>query len=146
MYLDCIHANVRGSGAVRVKALYVAIGVNLDGIKEVLGLWMAQTEEAKFWLHVVTELKNRGVADIFIACVDGLKGFHEVIEAVFPQPPPSSSFAWCTRCVTARTLWAGSSAAKLPPICGKSIPLQPRTGPCGAWLSSRPEGIHPSPR
>jgi putative transposase len=83
--MDCIHVKVRDSGAVRVKALYLAIGVNLEGIKEVLGLWMAQTEGAKFWLQVVTELKNRGVTDIFIACVDGLKGFPDAIEAVFPK-------------------------------------------------------------
>lgn len=83
--MDCINVNVRDNGAVRVKALYLAIGVNLEGIKEVLSLWMAQTEGAKFWLQVVTELKNRGVADIFIACVDGLKGFPDAIESVFPQ-------------------------------------------------------------
>ena len=71
-------------GAVRVKAVYMAIGVNLQGEKEVLGLWLSQTEGAKFWLQVVTELRNRGVQDIFIACVDGLKGFPEAIEAVFP--------------------------------------------------------------
>ena len=71
--------------AVRVKAVYLAIGVNLAGDKEVLGLWIAQTEGAKFWLQVVTELKNRGVQDIFIACVDGLKGFPEAIEAVYPK-------------------------------------------------------------
>jgi len=64
VYMDCIHVKVRDNGAVRVKALYLAIGVNLDGIKEVLGLWMAQTEGAKFWLQVVTELRNRGVQDI----------------------------------------------------------------------------------
>ncbi|WP_210541868.1 IS256 family transposase [Rhodoferax sp. PAMC 29310] len=85
VYMDCIHVKVRDNGTVRVKALYLAIGVNLDGLKEVLGLWMAQTEGAKFWLQVVTELKNRGVADIFIACVDGLKGFPDAIEAVFPK-------------------------------------------------------------
>ena len=84
VYLDCIHVKVR-EGAVRVKAVYLAIGVNLAGEKEVLGLWLAQTEGAKFWLQVVTELRNRGVQDIFIACVDGLKGFPEAIEAVFPQ-------------------------------------------------------------
>ena len=61
------------------------MGVNLNGDKELLGLWVAQTEGAKFWLQVVTELKNRGVQDIFIACVDGLKGFPEAIEAVFPK-------------------------------------------------------------
>jgi putative transposase len=85
VYLDCIHAKVRDSGAVRVKAVYLALGVNLHGDKELLGLWVAQTEGAKFWLQVVTELKNRGVQDIFIACVDGLKGFPEAIEAVFPK-------------------------------------------------------------
>jgi putative transposase len=85
VYLDCIHAKVRDSGAVRVKAVYLALGVNLNGDKELLGLWVAQTEGAKFWLQVVTELKNRGVQDIFIACVDGLKGFPEAIEAVFPK-------------------------------------------------------------
>jgi putative transposase len=70
---------------VKNKAVYLAIGVTMDGMKEVLGLWIAQTEGAKFWLQVVTELKNRGVSDIFIACVDGLKGFPEAIESVFPQ-------------------------------------------------------------
>ncbi len=84
VYLDCLHVKVR-EGAVRVKAVYLAIGVTLAGEKEVLGLWLAQTEGAKFWLQVVTELKNRGVQDVFVACVDGLKGFPEAIEAVFPQ-------------------------------------------------------------
>lgn len=85
VYLDCIHVKVRDAGAVRVKAVYLALGINLAGEKELLGIWIAQTEGAKFWLQVVTELKNRGVADIFIACVDGLKGFPEAIEAVFPK-------------------------------------------------------------
>jgi len=85
VYLDCIHVRVRDAGAVRAKALYLAIGINMEGQKEVLGLWIAQTEGAKFWLGVVTELKNRGVQDIFIACVDGLKGFPEAIEAVYPK-------------------------------------------------------------
>ena len=84
VYLDCIHVKVR-EGAVRVKAVYLAIGITMNGNKEVLGLWLAQTEGAKFWLQVVTELRNRGVQDIFIACVDGLKGFPEAIEAVFPK-------------------------------------------------------------
>jgi putative transposase len=85
MYLDAIQFKVRDSGHVRNKAIYLAIGIRMDGIKEVLGLWIAQTEGAKFWLQVVTELKNRGVVDILIACVDGLKGFPEAIESVFPQ-------------------------------------------------------------
>jgi putative transposase len=85
VYLDAIQFKVRDNGHVRNKAIYVAIGINMDGMKEVLGLWIAQTEGAKFWLQVVTELKNRGLNDIFIACVDGLKGFPEAIETVFPQ-------------------------------------------------------------
>ena len=85
VYMDCIHVKVRDSGAVRVKAVYLALGINLAGEKELLGIWIAQTEGAKFWLQVVTELKNRGVQDIFIACVDGLKGFPEAIETVYPK-------------------------------------------------------------
>ena len=84
VYLDCIHVKVR-EGAVRVKPVYLAIGVAMTGEKEVLGLWLANNEGAKFWLQVVTELRNRGVQDILIACVDGLKGFPEAIEAVFPK-------------------------------------------------------------
>jgi putative transposase len=64
--MDCINVKVRDNGAVRIKALYLAIGVNLEGMKEVLGMWMPQTEGAKFWLQVVTELKNRGVADTLL--------------------------------------------------------------------------------
>ena len=75
----------RASGAVQNKSVYLALGINRDGEKELLGLWMAQTEGAKFWLSVMTELKNRGLQDMFIACVDGLKGFPEAIEAVYPQ-------------------------------------------------------------
>ncbi|MDO9054196.1 MAG: IS256 family transposase [Gallionella sp.] len=85
VYMDCIHLKVRDSGAVRTKAVYLALGINLAGEKELLGIWIAQTEGAKFWLQVVTELKNRGVQDIFIACVDGLKGFPEAIETVYPK-------------------------------------------------------------
>ncbi len=85
MYLDAIQFKVRDTGHVKNKAIYLAIGLTMEGLKEVLGLWIAQTEGAKFWLQVVTELKNRGVSDIFIACVDGLKGFPEAIESVFPQ-------------------------------------------------------------
>jgi putative transposase len=85
VYLDCIHVKVRDGAVVRAKAVYLALGINMAGEKEILGLWIAQTEGAKFWLQVVTELKNRGVQDIFIACVDGLKGFPEAIEAVYPK-------------------------------------------------------------
>ena len=85
VYLDCLHLKIRDEGVVKTKAVYVAIGVNLEGIKDVLGLWIAQTEGAKFWLSILIELKNRGVQDVLIACVDGLKGFPEAIETVFPK-------------------------------------------------------------
>jgi putative transposase len=85
VYMDAIQFKVRDGGHVKNKAVYLAIGMTMEGLKEVLGLWIAQTEGAKFWLQVVTELKNRGVKDILIACVDGLKGFPEAIENVFPQ-------------------------------------------------------------
>jgi putative transposase len=86
LYLDATIVKVRSEGRVVVnKSAYLAIGINIDGIKDVLGIWLEQSEGAKFWLKVMTELRNRGVRDIFIACVDGLKGFPEAIEATFPQ-------------------------------------------------------------
>ncbi len=85
VYLDAIRIKVRHDSRVINKAVYLAIGVNMDGIKEVLGMWTSENEGAKFWLQVVTELKNRGVKEVFIACVDGLKGFPEAIEAIFPK-------------------------------------------------------------
>ncbi len=85
LYLDALQVTVKRQGRVANKAIYIAFGVNLQGLKEVLGMWAAETDGAKFWMQVVTELKNRGIQDIFIACVDGLKGFPEAIEAVFPQ-------------------------------------------------------------
>jgi putative transposase len=84
VYMDAIRVKARGNGHVVNKSVYLAIGINVDGAKEVLGMWVSENEGAKFWLQVVTELKNRGVQDIFIACVDGLKGFPEAIETVYP--------------------------------------------------------------
>jgi putative transposase len=84
LYLDALQVKV-SQGRVRNKAIYLAFGVNLQGLKEVLGMWASDNEGAKFWMQVVTELKNRGVSDIFIACVDGLKGFPEAIEAIYPR-------------------------------------------------------------
>ena len=84
VYLDALVAKVHGETGVSNRAVYVALGVNLEGQKEVLGLWLGGNEGAKFWLSVLTELKNRGLEDILIACVDGLKGFAEAIEAVYP--------------------------------------------------------------
>lgn len=84
-YLDYLHVKVRDSGSISTKAVYLALGVTMSGVKELLGMWISPNEGAKFWLSVMTELQNRGVQDIFIACVDGLKGFPEAIETVFPQ-------------------------------------------------------------
>jgi len=85
VYLDALVIKVRDQGVVQNKSAYLALGVNPDGQKQVLGLWLEANEGAKFWLKVISELKNRGVEDIFIACCDGLKGFPEAIEAVFPH-------------------------------------------------------------
>lgn len=85
VYLDALYVKIRDNGQVQNRAIYLAIGIKLDGSKEVLGMWTSANEGAKFWLQVLTELQNRGVEDIFIACVDGLKGFPEAIETVYPK-------------------------------------------------------------
>jgi transposase-like protein len=85
VWLDALVVKVRDGNRICNKAVYLALGVNLEGNKELLGLWIAQSEGARFWLSVLTELKNRGLQDIFIACVDGLSGFPDAIEAVYPQ-------------------------------------------------------------
>lgn len=84
VYLDAVRIKVRDNGHIVNKAVYLALGVGLDGQKDVLGMWIAETEGAKFWAMILTELKNRGVEDIFIICVDGLKGFSEAIEGIYP--------------------------------------------------------------
>ena len=85
VFLDAIRVKIRDEGFVRNKAVHIALGVQPDGTREVLGLWIEQTEGAKFWLRVMNELKARGVEDILMAVTDGLKGFPEAIEATFPQ-------------------------------------------------------------
>lgn len=85
VFLDAIHYHVRSEGQIVKKAVYIAIGINLDGKKDVLGMWVGENESAKFWATVLNSLKNRGVADIFIACTDNLTGFSAAIEAVFPK-------------------------------------------------------------
>jgi putative transposase len=84
-YFDALFVKSRQEGPVKNKAVYLALGINLEGEKELLGLWIAETEGSKFWLSVFNEIKNRGVQDCFIACVDGLKGLPEAIESVFPD-------------------------------------------------------------
>lgn len=85
VYLDGLHFKVRESGKIATKVAYIVMGINAEGRKEVLGIWTSDSESAKFWMGVLNDLKNRGVEDIFIACVDGLKGFPEAIKAIFPK-------------------------------------------------------------
>jgi putative transposase len=85
VYLDCIVVKIRQDKQIINKAIYLALGVNLNGKKELLGMWLSENEGAKFWLGVLTELQNRGVQDILIACVDGLKGFPDAINTVYPK-------------------------------------------------------------
>lgn len=85
VFMDAIHFHVRSEGQVVKKAVYIAIGIRMDGIKEVIGMWVGENESAKFWLSVMNGLKNRGLEDILIACVDGLTGFPSAIEAVYPK-------------------------------------------------------------
>jgi len=85
VFMDAIHYHVRSEGQIVKKAVYIAIGINMSGIKEVLGMWIGENESAKYWLSILNGLKNRGVEDILIACVDGLTGFDNAIEAVYPK-------------------------------------------------------------
>ncbi len=85
VFLDCMVLKIREAGTVQRRALYLALGVTLEGERDVLGMWFQETEGAKFWMQVLTDLKTRGVQDILICCVDGLKGFPEAIEAIFPK-------------------------------------------------------------
>jgi putative transposase len=85
VYLDALYVKMRADGRVENRAVYVAIGIDMTGRKEVLGLWTSANEGAKFWLQVLTDLRNRGVRDVFIVCVDGLKGFPQAIQSVYPQ-------------------------------------------------------------
>ncbi len=96
VYLDCIVLKVRQDSRVINKSVFLALGINIEGQKELLGMWLAENEGAKFWLNVLTELKNRGLNDILIACVDGLKGFPDAINTV-----SASSYASCIWCATA---------------------------------------------
>jgi len=92
VYLDALVVKIRDGQAVRNFACYLAIGVNLEGDRDVLGMWFQRTEGAKFWLQVLTELKQRGVQDVLVCCVDGLQGFPEAIEAVYPK-------TWVQTCI-----------------------------------------------
>lgn len=96
VYLDCIVLKVRQDSRVINKSVFLALGINIEGQKELLGMWLAENEGAKFWLNVLTELKNRGLNDILIACVDGLKGFPEPSTQCIPKRVSNCvSCIWC---------------------------------------------------
>ena len=129
IFFDALRVKIRDEGLVRNKAVYVALALNSEGEKEVLGLWIEQTEGAKFWLKVMNELKTRGVNDVLIAVVDGLKGFPEAIGTVFPLTTVQTciihlirnSLAFVTpRCATRSMSSCNSSGSKSAALKGRS--------------------------
>ena len=128
VFFDALRVKVRDEGMVRNKAVYLAVGLRCDGRKEILGLWIEQTEGAKFWLRVMTELKTRGVNDLLIAVVDGLKGFPEAITAVFPQTVVQTCIVHLIRYSMQFASWKERKAiaAGLKPIYGAPDPAAAR--------------------
>jgi putative transposase len=118
VFFDALRVKIRDEGTVRNKAVYIALGVRPDGTKEVLGLWIEQTEGAKFWLRVMNDLRHRGVADVLIAVVDGLRGFPEAINAVFPDTQVQTCIVHLIRPSLAFASWKERRevAAALKPI------------------------------
>jgi putative transposase len=118
VYFDAMRLKIRDEVTVRNKAVYLALGIRADGRKEVLGLWIEQTEGAKFWLKVFNELKNRGLADILIAVVDDLRGFPEAIEAVYPQAQVQTCIVHLIRNSLSLASWQDRKelAAALKPV------------------------------
>ncbi|GAB4476651.1 MAG: hypothetical protein OHK0044_22660 [Burkholderiaceae bacterium] len=105
VFFDALRVKIRAEGIVANRAVYLALGIAPDGTRDVLGLWLEQTEGAKFWLRVVNDLKNRGVADILIAVVDGLKGFAEAIQTVFPKTTVQTCIVHLIRAGLAYASW-----------------------------------------
>ena len=120
VFFDCLRIKIRDEGAVKNKAVYLAIGMRCSGHKEVLGIWIEQTEGAKFWLRVMTEIRNRGTHDVLIAVVDGLKGFPEAINAVFPDALVQTCIVHLIRYSMQFASWKERKAiaAALKPIYG----------------------------
>jgi putative transposase len=112
VFLDALVLKIREGGSVQRRACYLALGVTVEGERDVLGMWFQETEGAKFWMQVLSELKQRGLSDILLCCVDGLKGFPEAIEAIYPTTivRPASS----TSCGTASSTCRGGSASRSP--------------------------------
>jgi putative transposase len=136
VFFDAIRVKIRDEGFVRNKAVYIALGIQPDGVKEILGLWIEQSEGAKFWLRVMNELKNRGLSDILIAVVDGLKGFPEAINAVFPQTIVQTCIVHLIRHSMSFASWKDrKGVAKALRAVYRAVDVkagQPR------WMSSKP--------
>ena len=134
VYLDCLVLKIRENQRVINKSLYLALGINMEGHKELLGLWLAETEGAKYWLSVLTELKNRGLEDILIACVDGLKGFPDAIAVEYPQTKVQLCIVHMVRNSLRYVSWKVQpehfappfrkqcSSARCPPVRGVLLP------------------------
>ncbi len=112
-YVDALMVKVRDGGTVRNKACYLVVGVGVDGVKHVLGIWVQQTEGAKFWMQVCTELRNRGVRDVLIACCDGLTGLPEAIEAVWPHTTVQTCVVHLIRAATRFVSYKGGASMSL---------------------------------
>ena len=148
VFFDALRVKIRDEGLVRNKAVYVALGVTPEGTKDILGLWIETSEGAKFWLRVMTELKNRGVEDILIAVVDGLKGFPEAIAAVFPPTIVQTCIVHLTAIP-----WIsphGKIASRSLPNSKRSTGRRTRMWPAGRSRTSTPASgaasIRQSPR
>ena len=111
VFLDALYVKMRHEGRVENRAVYVAVGIDLEGRKDVLGLWTSASEGAKFWLNVLTELRNRGVKDIYLVCVDGLKGFPQAIEAIFPKAQVQLCIVHMVRASLNYVTWKDRKAA-----------------------------------
>jgi putative transposase len=138
IFMDALYVKIRHEGRVENRAVYVAMGINLEGRKEVLGLWTSGNEGAKFWLTVLTELRNRGVKDVFVVCVDGLKGFPQAIESVYPQAEVQLCIVHMVRASLNYVNWKERKqvAADLKPIYRATTAVQAEmelAGFAGKW-------------
>lgn len=127
VYLDALHLKMRLDGLVQTRAVYLALGVNLEGHKELLGLWIGEKEGSKFWLSILTELKNRGVQDILITCVDGLTGFPEAIASEFPKAEVQLCIVHMVRNSLRYVSWKSVRSSR--PTCGRSTRRRLRNRP-----------------
>jgi putative transposase len=135
MCLDALMVKVRDGHQVRSKAAHIAVGVDLDGVKHVLGIWVQAAEGAKFWAGVCAELRNRGVRDVLIVCCDGLTGFPEAIEATWPL----ATVQTCTvHLIRSSMRFISSTAGPWPRRCARSIPRRRRSPPAWSWRPSPP--------